>query len=341
MKKRSEIGSEFWEAPSQKKRNALFPESTRWFLSGRSALGYVIRDIKDKKGIKTVAMPSWCCDSMIYPFLEELISVRFYPVSVGAGKLVCDISQVRDCDAIVVMDYFGYSSDINYSDFAGTVIRDLTHSVFSGQQMDANYYFGSLRKWCGIVTGGFAYGKDVFSDNIAVQEPSTRYLSLRSSAMEEKAAYINGLSNSKDYLSMFSEAEFELEKSDKIASSTENDVAIVQRLDINFIKERRRENAKMLLRDLSQFAIFPQVKENDCPLFVPILIPGGKRDSLRHYLIQKEIFCPVHWPVSSVHVLDGQTRKIYDEELSIVCDQRYDATDMKRICQEIQNFMQE
>ena len=43
---------------------------------------------------------------------------------------------------------------INYK---GTVIRDLTHSIYSEKYNDADYYFGSLRKWFGISSGGFAW----------------------------------------------------------------------------------------------------------------------------------------------------------------------------------------
>ena len=70
----SEIGSEFWDVPIVEKQNSLFPEFTQWYLSGRSALQAIIKELKD---CHIVAMPSWCCDSMIKPFVDVGIKVHF------------------------------------------------------------------------------------------------------------------------------------------------------------------------------------------------------------------------------------------------------------------------
>ena len=61
---------------------------------------------------------------------------------------------------------------------------------------------------------------------------------------------------------------------------------------------------------------------------------------LRRYLIDKEIYCPVHWPLSSYHDIDKSSRKIYEDELSLVCDQRYSEVDMQRMVDEIRMFME-
>ena len=70
-----EIGSEFWDVPTVNKDNCIFPESTQWFLSGRSALQSISKEIKH---CHTVAIPSWCCDSMIKPFMDAGMEVHNY-----------------------------------------------------------------------------------------------------------------------------------------------------------------------------------------------------------------------------------------------------------------------
>ena len=85
-------------------------------------------------------------------------------------------------------------------------------------------------------------------------------------------------------------------------------------------------------------AVFKELKENDCPLFVPLLIDEDKRDALKNHLIKKQIYCPVHWPVTEFHKLNDKTEEIYKKEISIVCDQRYTVNDMKRIASEIKYF---
>lgn len=94
------------------------------------------------------------------------------------------------CDVILVMDYFGYASSRDYSSYPGTVIRDLTHSIFSGFHQDADYYFGSLRKWSGFLTGGFAWGEQLLPANILV--PDRDYVHLRQQAMLQKKMYMEG-----------------------------------------------------------------------------------------------------------------------------------------------------
>lgn len=320
---RSEIGSEFWDIPVSKENNCLFPKDTVWFLSGRSALRKIIQDIKSRSTVSTAAIPSWCCDSMIAPFLAEGIKVRFYSVFYENGMLRQNLR--HDCDLTLVMDFFGYESGVEAS--CGIVIRDLTHGIISNRHHDADYCFGSLRKWCGVPTGGFAWRTDGVPLPRAARQDST-YASLRQTAMAEKALYLSGGSDSKRYLSVFAEAEARLESCQPLAADPK-DILSVQKLNVDFLKERRRNNAKILLDALSEYAVFPVLGENDVPLFVPILTE--KRDTLRKFLIAHEVYCPVHWPLTALHSVDEREKRLYHEEISLICDQRYDAIDMERI----------
>lgn len=337
---RSEIGSEFWDIPLNKEENGLFPPNTAWFLSGRDALRAVIRDIRARRHFCAVAMPSWCCDSMIRPFLEEGVEVRFYPVYPGEdGSFIQELSSVRDCDGLLLMDYFGFRRQ-SPSNFDGVIIWDATHSIFSGIPEEADYVFGSLRKWAGFWTGGFAWRKNSpLLDAGAGSKPSP-YVRLRQQAMKEKRAYLEGLRDDKRHLETFSAAE-ELLEGGASGPADARDIRAAKTLDVDFLRRRRRENASVLLEAVSDMALFPKLEEADCPLFVPILVPEGKRDALRRFLIQREIYCPVHWPVSPLHRLTGETRRLYGQELSLVCDQRYDPADMARLCTAIGEFFKQ
>ena len=275
---RCEIGSEFWNVPVSEENN-FFPAETKWFASGRSALYAIIKE----NDFKTVLLPDFCCDSMIKPFVENGIAVEFYPAFSSLENV--------DADAALIMDYFGYSGHSGRGKFKGIVIRDLTHSIFSAKYDDADYYFGSLRKWAGFYTGGFAMG---LKKPVIYEEELDSYVSLRQNAMNAKALYISEQADSKDYLQMFSEAEDMLE----------------------------------------EISVSPAC---DCPLFVPVLV--GNRDALRKRLIEQEIYCPVHWPVSRYHQLSKETETFYNRELSLVCDQRYTEQDMLRMVDVIKEFL--
>lgn len=333
-----EIGSEFWDVPVAEQSNSLFPNTTQWYLSGRSALNSIIKECL-KKGCSDVAMPSWCCDSMIKPFTEAGIKVKFYPVYWN-DKLVKKVD--FDSDILFLMDYFGYtdSENIELEDYKGIVIRDLTHSLFSSAYSDAGFYFGSLRKWCGVWTGGYAWTDD---NHKLLFEKSNEsdYITLRQKAMQLKTAYISG-NDVKDngYLQTFDEAESILENIG-IAPAAERDINLAKQLDVKKLFLQRRENAEILRKELKKQLIFADMKDTDCPMFVPILVPDGKRDALRRYLINNNIYCPVHWPVSEYHILTEKEKYIYDNELSLVCDQRYTSDDMNRIVETIRQFWKE
>lgn len=338
---KNEIGSDFFEKPNLNDyENGIFCEETRWFESGRTALEYIIADIKNKYEAKRAFIPSWCCESMIIPFKKAGISVSFYPVYLDANSsLVQEVPQTDKEDIILVMDYFGFVKNVDFSEVSGIVIRDVTHSLFSKKYQDADYIFGSVRKWCGIITGGYACSKSVWScidKEIFVRD---KYISLRKQAMKIKREYIYNERVDKKYLSFFREAESMLDdRIDYIAGADEEDVFASKFLDKGEIIEKRRQNAEVLLSELSDITLFSCLGEDDCPLFVPIIVAENKRDLLYKHLIQSEIYCPIHWPISDYHILDENTIKLYQQEISLVCDQRYDTTDMMRIVEVIHAF---
>ena len=323
-----EIGSEFWDVPTCDDRNFLFPNGMEWFLSGRSALKAIVQEIKEKT--KSVSLPSWCCDSIIRPFLEAGMEVSFYTV-MGAEQYLENITT----DAVLVMDFFGYTGYSHIENYNGIVIRDVTHSLFSNSYNDAEYYFGSLRKWAGFYTGGYACG---FKRSLLQLPENEEYVRLRREAMGAKKAYINGTTDSKDYLKTFDQAENMLEHCG-IELMDKRDYDYVRKLNAKFIRDSRCSNAQILLNAFNDIAVFKSFNEQDCPMFVPIMVPDGRRNKLRQYLIEHQIYCPVHWPISRYHRLTSKERFIYDNELSLVCDQRYNSDDMYCIIDTINQFL--
>ncbi|MBR1571734.1 MAG: hypothetical protein IJ655_03230 [Lachnospiraceae bacterium] len=330
-----EIGGEFWDVPIKKCGHGFFPESVQWYLSGRSALKSIIVELQ---GCHTVAMPSWCCESMIRPFVDSGLEVEFYPVYWMDGLVQ---EERLDCDVLFLMDYFGYtlSSEITEK-YHGVVLRDVTHSIFSTSYNDADYYFGSLRKWCGVWTGGYVWTNDGHS--LPMQNGDDYgFAVLREKAMQQKNSFIHGWGVvDKGYLELFEEAEDSLERVG-IGPAADRDIALALDLDAEYIKTQRRKNAQIIKQAFPDWLIFREMATSDTPMFVPIIVPDGRRDELRKYLVKNEIYCPIHWPVCKYHKLDKRTAFLYNNELSLVCDQRYSEEDMCRIVETIRMFMEE
>ena len=56
--------------------------------------------------------------------------------------------------------------------------------------------------------------------------------------------------------------------------------------------------------------------------------------------MQKNIFCTIHWSPSSYIEGMEDTKTIFPEIISLVCDQRYDLDDMENFVAIINHFQQ-
>lgn len=327
--------------PTSSGTHDLLPTDTEWFLSGRSALTGVLEDAMRSKRIRTAALPSWCCESMAAPFLAKGIEVSFYPVSYVNNHLTQDLSDYVGSDLLLVMGYFGMSDAPEVPcDYGGVVVEDVTHSLLCKTwNSRADYRFGSLRKWCGCLTGGFAWNTKQRM-YVAKAEVNEHYVGLRTDAMAAKASYIRGDSDDKGYLGVFAEAEEWLDHNVDAMAAHLDDVKAAMHLDVTGMRNARRSNAMLLMEQLrgSDYIgfVFSELRDDDCPLFVPVIVK--ERDSLRRYLIANAVYCPVHWPSFGPRSLGQAELLLYEHGLSLVCDQRYSAADMTRVIELVKEW---
>lgn len=326
----NEIGSEFWQKydkSNKKDGNEIA------VLSGRTALDFIIRDLKASGDFRSIMLPSYCCDSMIEPFIRNSVEVSFYPVSHNG----IDFHE-NDKDAILLLDYFGYVDNQvtrianRAKDNGQFVIYDATHYL-GERKIVADYSFRSYRKWF------FCNYASVIKDNGFWEIPfptqtNSAYVENRNIAAELKTDYISkGIGEKNVFLNMFSSAETILEQD---YSNYFGEKVIC---DISYIAEVRRANARRLidgLRGIKEITFWRnQIEDIDTPLFVPILIQDNIRNELRKHLIEHQIYCPIHWPTSELH---SNINGIYENELSLVCDQRYSFDDIDREIEVVKNF---
>ena len=82
---------------------------------------------------------------------------------------------------------------------------------------------------------------------------------------------------------------------------------------------------------LDEIGIKHLYDQNKVPLFVPIFVEPVKRDRIRKRMFENNIFCPIHWKNIANDINNLPSNILYDMELSLICDQRYDLKDMERI----------
>ena len=139
-------------------------------------------------------------------------------------------------------------------------------------------------------------------------------------------------------MACFNQAEEALDGIEAIPAHS-RDVFVATNLDVDTVVRRRRANARILMEALPELLLFPELQATDVPLCVPVLIPDGRRNDLRRYLVQREIYLPVHWPRTPLHGDAPDPSDFYRDELSLVCDQRYTETDMLCMVRAIREFL--
>jgi hypothetical protein len=341
-----EIGSYFWldipvvDSDHEEADAFSLGQDRVYVLSGRTALDFVLEDFSTE--VRAVYMPSYCCSSMLKPFLDRGVQIYFYDVFLAPEGLQYRVDYGIDVDIFYAMSYFGFEStamDVSIREFKKrnvTVIEDVTHRLLCSKPccQDADYLIASLRKWFPIPCGGLAVKTNGHFAKDRLLDPPSGLLEKPIAAMRLKAKYISGSSRGiqglakKEYLALFAEFEKDLESNYKLMGMDSLSRYLLANLDIDGVKEKRRGNAEYLYNSLLNMTVAkPLVSDpdfgKDCPLFVPVVVEPAYRNRLRAHLVSKGVYCPVHWPIPSAVELDDRTARLYEQELSLICDQRY------------------
>lgn len=336
-----EIGSEFeyYELKDEGQNGLKFAdvEDYGYCFSGRTAIETVLNDMDN---ISKACLPSYCCDSMIEPFRVKGIEICFYGVDYKNG-LEIDFCIPDDCQVILYCNYFGfetpYFTDAFIDTFhkkGGVIIEDITHSLISNKQKHcrSDYYVASIRKWFPISCGGLYMKRKGRFRVHPFTSPDQVFLDTKMMAMQLKRQYIDAenVGDKDRFLKLYAETNAWLAHNYAGRTMDSQSLYFVNHIKCDEIAEQRRRNALLLYEGLEKVTgivpLFP-VELMEIPLFVPVIIDTNRRDEIRGTLIKESVYCPVHWPKPNA----GCCSNLYDRELSIVCDQRYNDQDMKRI----------
>ena len=333
-----EVGSEFWL--ERESRTLSCDRDGIYVLSGRTAIDLIIQDILKTRKIRNVYMPAWCCDSMLAPFAHRDIHVDFYDlelVHTESTEIICHTDGTDDTDIFYVTNYFGYENTVpvetvnKFKEQGSIILYDRTHSFLMENDPYlalADYSFASIRKWMGVIGGAVVDGvKDC-------QLEPYPHLECKERAMRMKRAFIEGDTSidKQTFLNLYSEFGHHLAEDYQNYEMDDLSYALYKAEDLSAMRRKRKENAKYLHENLKGVKFIGELTENAVPLFVPVFFDTTEqRNSVRKKLIEAQIYCPIHWPKPTLIPADFEANKIYDTELSLICDQRYDLTDMERM----------
>lgn len=273
-------------------------------------------------------MPAWCCDSMIAPFLTHGVDVSFYDYG------CTDITD--GTDIFYLTNYFGYENTLNIEvvrkikEKGSIILYDRTHSFLMEDKEYkelSDYSFASIRKWMGVIGGAVVEGID---------KPELKdcpYFSIKEKAMLDKNCYLMGDNSIKkdEFLAAFGEFGHQLAEDYCDYAMDDLSYTLYKQENLQRMKQLRKENAAYIHYNLKGVQFMYEFTEKSMPLFVPVLFETKEqRDYVRKKLIEQQIYCPIHWPQPKQIPTEFKVNDIVSRELSLICDQRYGLSDIKR-----------
>lgn len=346
-----EIGSEFWwDGELYEYRNtnilSIFSDYSSLVLTttGRGAIQYLI----DELGLanKKVLLPSYICESVILPFEKANCDIEYYDLNLDLSPKFDHKLNILNYDVLLHLGYFGFETNSKLNQFLKNnkediiIIEDVTHSLFTQKSKESDYYIGSIRKWIGIPSGGFVASETELNEDIEFRQKE--FVDIRLEALVEKAEHIKIKKSNKNFLEKFEAAESIIDEDTSAYKIDDLSMSIVRKYDYDQLVSIRRENFLYLLNNIEEAddvkIVFDRLEDDVCPMFFPIYVEN--RDDLREYLIDSEIYCPVHWPIPEQvkNKITDNAKWIYEHILSIPCDQRYGKKDMQRIIETINKW---
>lgn len=334
-----EIGSEFHENSTRIGKNKyidLVGMEKRYVLSGRTAIAYIIRDISSHATFRKVALPDYCCASMIEPFVSKGLEIIFYGVNPKYEEIL------EQAEVVLVMDYFGVGSEstLKLAELCKNnrkiLIVDATQTAFSRLKTYqlADYILASYRKWTDCLCAA-VYAKNGF----LIKDPeksNDTYVALWRMAANLKREYlIHGIGTKAAFLDSYRSANKLLEEDYEDCIAPKEEIERFESIDSDYLRQCRRENATILIETIKKrnkveqpdkLLMYETFGEEDCPMFVPLLVNPAIRDRMHKQFINIGLFCPVHWPIdfNYPHI----RTEYHNCEISLICDQRYGKREM-------------
>lgn len=355
----NEIGSNFWINPNDLNKCNVDLDVSQfgikcsdfvWLSSCRKAISLAIDNIEESvlNRRKTAILPSYTCESVIEPFVEHNYEVVFFPVNdnleIDGEKLFLLCEKLPDA-IMLIHRYFGFESLFNCNGLFSkikalglTIIEDRTQCLYSDlAPIEADYFVGSIRKWCGVPDGGFLASKT----QAIQQKPSrndAKLEKLKLKAELNKYEYImKGIGEKQTFLTQFEEAEEILDNENEYFAISTSSKYIQGNLDINMLKEKRRENFLYLKRKINKETPLIDFKDFVTPLYFPIYV--NNRTELQKKLRNNNIYAPIIWPKAKL-IKTFSCEKMYKNMLCLPIDQRYEIDDMERMANVVNNYLE-
>lgn len=320
--------------------------------SGRSA----IRVLDSLVGKGVLLLPAYICESIALAYKNKY-EIRFYHINRDFSICIEDLEKKLDnrVVAVYIMHYFGKLQDIQILNvisekkqkYGFKIIEDTTHSIFTKKRSIGDYCICSLRKWFPIMDGGVLYSEKPLSaivgQGIPHKNPSEKL-----NAMILKHLHIEGkLDCNRLYRKIFMDEEDKLDSQKEVYYMSDLSKCLLSYFSVSELMEKRKRNYQELDNILKGIGVKGALKgEGFVPLCYPMYIEN--RDEFRKYLIERQVYCAVHWPLENLESEHNRTDLKWDDTaiqmsrniISLPIDQRYDKKHVQYLGSLIKDYVE-
>lgn len=274
---------------------------TYYYASGRAALYQILKSLKNR--VNKIWFPDWLCHTMVEAAQRAGFEYEFYVLSDNFMATVeaLDAKGFKDGCLVLLINYFGLQ-DLTTSAKAikdaypnAIVIEDDVQAYYCFAEETnpyTDYRFTSLRKAFAVPDGSLVYTKRPMPQ--ASQPNTFAKYKIEAGVMKYHRGE-NGIKD-EDYLALFEIGSELIDENYESVMSRDSEMLFAG-TDLQWVKQKRQENASFLLKGLKFLGIKPLIElpTDKTPLFVPIWLED--RNAIRKKMFQNEVFCPVHWPI--------------------------------------------
>ncbi len=271
---------------------------------GYYSLYKIIENIKFAKDDE-ILFPSYLCPTILIPFKRCNVKYSFYNVN---QNLKIDINDIKKkvtskTKAIFFINYFGFKHTVDFYNLISElksdgiiIIEDLVQSFFSNHEIVGDYAFNSFRKFL-PVDGSVIISNDPIKNEI--NRHTTRYNIYKGigQVLRSLTLRFKFLDFTKQFLSLFAKANKEYYKYTSVGMNFFNRY-LLSRQNIESMVKNRRELFIKICEELEFNYISPILDKDVIPLGIPIVL--NNRNVGHKVLMDRNIFCPIHWDLQHV-----------------------------------------
>jgi len=284
---------------------------------GRACLNLVIQHLQPAK----IHLPYYCCNTLLAPILHHGVPHEFYNLNAELEPRAT--LDVGPDEYVVYINYFGVKHAAARrlaARYPGRLIVDNAQAFFVRGPVGL-CSFNSARKFFGVPDGAYLYfpGMEVppFERNAMARSDHLveRLEGKVESAYQRFLDYERGLSCDIRRPSLMSEE-------------------LLARLDYERTSDRRRENYEVYQRAFGSINRLQVQRNDDVPLCYPLLLDREVPKSALH---GRGILVPTFWADVDGRSASGSVfeRQVTRNLLPLPLDQRYDATDCRKVIEEV------